>query len=122
MRGKEGLAAGIFKMSHREIAEALHLNADTVADIERRVLLKIRKSPELQELWRNFIEDGCPVPLPESENHSAMALLDYQLSVADWWSLHDKIVAYGGTDEAVECLREIAQFQERIGKFLEKVW
>lgn len=111
-RGNEGLAAGVFKMSRQEIARQLHLNESTVEEIERRALSKIRNSTELRELWASFVSDGCPIPHAPAD--PAGLLLDYQLAVADWWALHDKIAAVGGTAEALECLREIAEFQEQI--------
>ena len=117
-KGREGLASGLFKMSHREIAEALHLNEKTVAESERRMLLKIRSSAGLKELWANFLAEGCPVEAPEDP---AALLLDYQMAVADFWVLHDKCARFVGPEEALECLKEITLFQARIVKFLEEM-
>lgn len=121
-KGREGLASGVFKMSHREIAEALHISEETVADTERRVLLKIRNSAGLKELrdsFQSWLAEGCPVA--ESLEDPAALLIDYQMAVADYWVLHDKCARFVGQEEALECLKEITVFQGRIARFLEEM-
>ncbi len=117
-KGREGLASGLFKMSHREIAEALGISETTVANIERRVLLKLRNSAGLKELHASLHENGFAIGPQEDP---AALLLDYQMAVADYWVLHDKCAQFVGAEEALECLREIEQFQGRIVQFLEEM-
>ena len=113
----------ILKKSHAEIAKALHWRGrkalERVSATERQGLLKIRKNPELKELFDRWLEDEAPT-VPTTD--AGQRLLDYQLAVIDWWAVHDKWAATPETmPEAEATLKEIVQFQHQIVETLGKL-
>ena len=97
--------------SRRKIAKVLGLDPSTVEMIERQALSKIRDSPEMMDTFHHYVESGMP-RLKElvgslrdghqgdgPEKDLGSELLEYQLQVADWWQVYERL-----KDEARELL------------------
>jgi len=94
--GEERAKPNEFEASRAEIARKLGLNHSTVEMAERSALAKIRRSPELQEAFRDYAEAGMP-RVKELVGAliapSADVLLEYQMQVADFWAVYDRLKA-----------------------------
>lgn len=119
--GNSNFLASVGGASHEEIASRLDIKKKQVEELERRALLKIRDNPELKNLWdtlKQELAEGAVIDGQSLAVNKGELLLEYQLSVADWWQTHDDIVEQGCSNEALELLDEIAQFQRKISEAL----
>jgi len=102
--------------SRNKIAKAMGLDPSTVEMIERQALSKIRDSPEMMDTFHHYVEAGMPRlkelvgamhdgSLRDGHQGGGTApdlgaeLLEYQLQVADWWQVYERL-----KDEARELL------------------
>lgn len=133
-RSANGNITGALKATHQEIARKLNLSPAKVAEMERVVLLKIRNHAELKKLWGDFKEDGMALPVFSEiaglSRSTGDALLDYQLEVAQWWEIYERLrleSSHGDglpqlvNAELEECLDEIDRFQRQIGRTLNEM-
>jgi transcriptional regulator with XRE-family HTH domain len=126
----ESNITGSYQMIHAQIAKELKLSRTTVAEIERRALLKVRKDPELMELWHKFKEEGLAhgqLQIPEDGLFNlgkigpppGERLLNFELELVDWWHTYDRLMDAGGQEiapELRECLLEIQRCHKEIGE------
>lgn len=122
------------KNSQAEIARVLRLKKHEVEKLEAQALQKMRNAPELKNLWDSFKEvlaDGHRAGdnrlsnlmhgLSVDRQEQGLRLLEYQMAVVEFWESYDdlteKMQKYGVDMriEILECLREIKQFQKKIG-------
>jgi len=125
--GKSDFMEKIGGAQYAEISRTLGIDFREVHRIERAALAKIRANPELKNLWGTLKEELADGGVLDGQSLGGLVmgregkgnlLLDYQLAVADWWQIHDDIVEQGCTAEALECLGEIEQFQQKIAESL----
>jgi len=121
--GAHYMGEDIVKMDVPTCAARLGLNEKTVRETERRAILKIRNHPLLKELFDIWKGEGAPVLSALVHEDIGPLLLEYQMSVIDWYAVHDRIVrrAHGETAEARQCLQEIEKFQQKIIETLGRI-
>ena len=106
-RVNEARAKPLEYESRNKIAKAMGLDPSTVELIERQALAKIRGSPEMMEVFHQYVEAGLPrvkelvgalsrpagqsIQARQREKDLGAELLEYQLLVADWWQVYDKL-------------------------------
>ena len=110
--------------SRRLISRDLGLSPGLVEDIERSALHKLRNSPELQEAFQRYQEDGMPLldELAQAlKTTGAELLIGYQLEVGDFWQVHDRMESEGLREEAQAVLEDIIHCQRVIARQLDYV-
>jgi hypothetical protein len=103
--------------SRRLIARHLGIPPSLVADIERSALHKLRSSPELKEAFRQYQEEGMPAIeelVKTLRTPCSELLLGYQLEVADFRRVYERLEAEGLHEEAQQVLKGIIGCQQVI--------
>lgn len=110
-----GVLEAIAAMSRMQVATALQVSYEAVRLAEGRGLLKLRRHPELMRLWLHYKAEGGGVPLREDAGEK---LLMYQMELARWYELAERLEAAGRVAERAECLKLIEQFHRKLGEIL----
>ncbi|HEV2330558.1 MAG TPA: hypothetical protein VGY56_17395 [Verrucomicrobiae bacterium] len=101
--------------SATEVSEICGLSRDQVLRTERQAIRKLREHKhQLEEVRSLSAADDRPV----QHKYSELDLLDFQISVGEWWALADHLAAVGKTSERDECIAQIGRFQRKISEYL----
>jgi len=99
--------------SASEVGELCGLSRDQVLLIERRAIRKLREQKHVLEAARDEISIE-PIEAPLSD----LDLLDFQISVGEWWAMADHFADLGKETERQQCIAEIGKFQKNITNYL----
>ncbi len=92
----------------RAVAKAVGLPVSTVHEIELRCFARIRKDPELLELYQNWVADGRPKP-HLGTGDAGEKLLGYLFEIAEWYELVKELRAAQNPKAAEEVEQLIEQ-------------
>jgi hypothetical protein len=111
---------GAALMDCEEVAKILKCGPQSVFELERNALAKVRQHPEAKRLWQWWKEEGCPTP-SSADADIGRQLLEYHIALSDWWNVHDSIQEDPACkEEAKECLSEIARFFRLLKSLIEQ--
>lgn len=101
--------------SAREVGEICGLSRDQVLAIERRAIRKLRENlADLEEIRHLSSGDTQTV----GDRRSGLDLIDFQMSVGEWWALAEHFRDLGKEVESRECVSQIMRFQRNIRGYL----
>lgn len=101
--------------SATEVGALCGLSRDQVLRTERQAIRKLREQKhQLEEVRSMSAADDKPV----ERHYSELDLLDFQISVGEWWALADHLAAVGKISERDECIAQIGRFQRKISEYL----
>lgn len=114
----------VLRSTREEVAERLGMTERAVREAEGKILNTIRNNGELMELWAKVKEEGLPPSLElfSEGDVNLDTLLDYQMSVLDWWALYETVFTAGISEEAATVLIEIRQFQNVMAKCISELY
>ncbi len=101
--------------SAAEVGKSFGLSRDQVLLIERKAIRKLREQ-------KHILEAACDEVL--ADGHRAKPpvissdLIDFQISVGEWWAVADHFSATGKDSEQIECVAQIGAFQKKIAGYL----
>jgi hypothetical protein len=108
-------AAGISLMNREQVAKLQGVSTKRVHQIERDALAKIRNHPEAKKLFKFWMQEGCPTTQHRPKD-PAEALLEWHMSLAEWWGLYDEMCLRGLSNEAQQCQAQIKDFYALLRK------
>lgn len=112
-RANERLMKDAELNSQRAVAAALGISFGNLRKIERNVLNRIRKDPELRELWQRCRQEGMP-----AQEDWGDRVLDFQMELAEFYKVYEQLMGNNCEQEALECLVEIKKCQQALDKVL----
>ena len=110
---------GVRGVSHRtleQVAEMLGVTTTAIRQVERRAFHKIRNDSRAVQLFAECMESGGSSWEKQDETER---LLDLQLDVGNFYRVYDELITAGAGQEALNCVAEIAQCQQALGKAIE---
>ena len=99
--------------SAAEVGKAFGLSRDQVLLIERKAIRKLR---EQKDVLKAACEECSEQP--QSPEPTPFDLIDFQMSVGEWWAVADHFSATGKDSERHECVARIGAFQKKIAEYL----
>jgi len=101
--------------SATEVGKVFGLSRDQVLLIERRAIRKLREQKHILKVACEEAMESQSTPL---KTIVPLDLIDFQISVGEWWAVADHCSDTGKNAERMECLAQITAFQNKIAGYL----